>query len=78
MLTTEEAALYDSTVGVLLTQELWTDRDTYDTAHALMVPMHYAFAVGDMEKSMLLRLFLTALLRMSQELIDILFRSREF
>lgn len=50
VLTAEEAALYDSTVGVLLTQELWTDRDTYDTAHALMVPMHYAFAVGDMEK----------------------------
>lgn len=49
-LTAEEAALYDSTVGVLLTQELWTDRDVYDTAHALMVPMHYAFAVGDMEK----------------------------
>lgn len=49
-LTAEEAALYDSTVGVLLTQELWTDRDIYDTAHALMVPMHYAFAAGDMEK----------------------------
>lgn len=49
-LTAEEAALYDSTVGVLLTQELWTDRDIYDTAHYLMIPMHYAFAAGDMEK----------------------------
>lgn len=49
-LTAEEAALYDSTVGVLLTQDLWTIRDVYDTAHYLMVPMHYAFAAGDMEK----------------------------
>lgn len=46
-LTAEEAVLYDSTVGVLLTQDLWTERDTYDTAHALMVPMHYAFQSGN-------------------------------
>ena len=46
-LTAEEAALYDTTVGVLLTQDLWTERDTYDAAHYLMVPMHYAFQSGN-------------------------------
>lgn len=47
MLTKEESSLYDTTVGVLLTQDLWTERDTYDAAHYLMIPMHYAFQSGN-------------------------------
>lgn len=47
VLTKEESSLYDTTVGVLLTQDLWTERDTYDAAHYLMVPMHYAFQSGN-------------------------------
>lgn len=47
LLSEEEAALYDSTVKVLLTQELWTSRDAYDACHYLMVPMYYAFRSGD-------------------------------
>lgn len=46
-LTKEESSLYDTTVGVLLTQDLWTERDTYDAAHYLMIPMHYAFQSGN-------------------------------
>ena len=42
MLTKEESSLYDTTVGVLLTQDLWTERDTYDAAHYLMIPINKA------------------------------------
>ena len=63
-LTKEEPSIYDTTVGILLTQDLWTERDTYDAAHYLMIPMHYAFQSGNAQYiSMLLRLFLTVLRR---------------
>lgn len=43
----EERALYDSTIGVLLEEDLWTERDMYDACHYLMIPMYYAFYAGD-------------------------------
>lgn len=49
-LSEDEQALYKSTVSVLLQEDLWTERDMYDAAHYLMVPMHYAFDSGDSEK----------------------------
>lgn len=45
----EERALYGRTVGVLLQEDLWTERDMYDAGHYLMVPMHYAFLTRDMD-----------------------------
>ena len=35
------------TVGTLVKEPLWSDRDAYDAAHALMAPLHYAFAAND-------------------------------
>lgn len=35
------------TVGALVKESLWSDRDAYDAAHALMVPLHYAFVTSD-------------------------------
>lgn len=46
-LSEEERALYDGTVGCLLKEDLWTERDLYDACHYLMIPMHYAFYAGD-------------------------------
>lgn len=42
-----QQALYDSTVKVLLKENLWTERDMYDAGNYLMIPMHYAFRAGD-------------------------------
>lgn len=42
--------MYTDTVGRVLKQDLWTERDMYDTAHYLMIPMQYAFASGDQGK----------------------------
>ena len=49
-LTEEEEAVYAQTVSVLLQEDLWTPRDMYDSAHFLMVPMHYVFYSMDQEK----------------------------
>lgn len=49
-LTKEEESLYEQTVSLLLKEDLWTDRDMYDAAHYLMVPMHYAFYSQDIDK----------------------------
>lgn len=34
-------------MGVLLTEDLRTDRNMYDASHYLMVPMYYAFYSAD-------------------------------
>ena len=39
----EQQILYNSTVKMLLKEDLWTERDMYDAVHYLMIPMHYAF-----------------------------------
>jgi hypothetical protein len=39
--------LWSKTMTPLLEQPLWLVRDAYDTTHALMVPMHAAFALGE-------------------------------
>lgn len=39
----ESDDLWKATAASLLDQDLWIDRDLYDTAHHLMVPMHTAF-----------------------------------
>lgn len=49
-LTAEEEALYARTVSQVLTQQLWAERDMYDAAYTLMVPMHFAFSRNDQEK----------------------------
>lgn len=49
-LTEEEEELWTKTVALALKEDLWTERDMYDAAHYLMVPMHYAFRSGDTEK----------------------------
>lgn len=36
--------LWADTIGELLGQQLWTDRDIYDASHNLMIPMHLAFS----------------------------------
>lgn len=43
----EQQILYNSTVKMLLKEDLWTERDMYDAVHYLMIPMHYAFRAGD-------------------------------
>lgn len=50
VLSEEEQALYEQTVSVLLKEDLWTERDMYDAAHYLMVPMYYVFCSGNSEK----------------------------
>ncbi len=49
-LSNEEEILYMDTVGQLLQEDLWNKRDMYDASNYLMVPMHYAFRSGDIEK----------------------------
>lgn len=39
--------VWASTISRLVQDPLWRDRDAYDASHALMVPMHYAFASND-------------------------------
>jgi hypothetical protein len=39
--------LWAQTVTPLLEQPLWLVRDAYDTTHALMIPMHAAFALDE-------------------------------
>lgn len=42
--------LWPQTAGTLLTEDLWSTRDKYDTAHILMQPMQYAFAQEQQDK----------------------------
>ena len=56
-LSEEEQTLYDSTVKVLLTEDLWTERDMYDACHYMMIPMYYAFWSGDTETIQMYRDF---------------------
>lgn len=42
--------LWQNTVTEVLSQDLWSSRDMYDTAHVLMQPMQYAFANNDADK----------------------------
>lgn len=39
--------LWDKTISLILQDDLWLERDAYDTGHFLMVPMHYAFQSKD-------------------------------
>lgn len=38
-----EKERYEDIITELLDEDLWTTQDAYDTAHYLMVPMHYAY-----------------------------------
>jgi hypothetical protein len=44
---TSSHPIWKATISRLVEQPLWRDRDAYDAAHALMVPLHYAFLSGD-------------------------------
>lgn len=39
--------LWKSTISIVTKEALWKERDIYDAAHVLMVPMHYAFYTND-------------------------------
>lgn len=53
--------LWPQTAEQLLSQDLWVARDKYDTAHALMLPMRYAFSNNDSEKINQFNAFFTRL-----------------
>lgn len=62
-LTAERQALFAHCVGVLLEEDLWTERDAYDAGHYLMIPMHYAFRSGDWETVGMFSAFFSRFLR---------------
>ena len=72
-LTAEEEALYARTVSQVLTQQLWAERDMYDAAYTLMVPMHFAFSRNDQEKWRNFMAFLTVFSKIFPRKIHSLF-----
>jgi hypothetical protein len=41
---------WNNFIKPLSSQRLWSERDAYDASHIMMVPMHYAFYIGDKNK----------------------------
>ena len=74
----EQQILYNSTVKMLLKEDLWTERDMYDAVHYLMIPSIMRSGRGMKERFRCLRISSRGSRRILQRMTVMAFRRAFF